>query len=73
MYSLPWNEPGGLQSTVLQRVGYDWAAKHTWYTCNPPTKQSLCLTEMLFFIFIDFIMDSSFKKKKHKDPRLQKS
>ena len=26
----PWTEePGGLQSMVLQRVGHDWATKHT--------------------------------------------
>ena len=26
-------EPGGLQSMGLQRVGHDWATKHT--QCNP--------------------------------------
>ena len=31
---IPWTEkPGGLQSMGLQRVGHDWATKHTQY--NP--------------------------------------
>ena len=30
-WKIPWTEePGGLQSTGLQRVGHDWASKHKW-------------------------------------------
>ena len=30
----PWTEePGGLQSTRLERVGHDWATKHSIYVC----------------------------------------
>ena len=35
----PWTEePGGLQSTGLQRVGHDWATKHStaWNTQDSP-------------------------------------
>ena len=35
----PWTEePGGLQSMGLQRVGHDWATKHRdpWYVANTP-------------------------------------
>ena len=29
-WRIPWTEePGGLQSIGLQRVGHDWTAKHT--------------------------------------------
>ena len=29
-WRIPWTEePGGLQSMRLQRVGYNWVAKHT--------------------------------------------
>ena len=29
-WRIPWTEePGGLQSTGLQRLGHDWATKHT--------------------------------------------
>ena len=29
VWRIPWTETGGLQSMGLQRVGHDWAAKHT--------------------------------------------
>ena len=35
-WKIPWTEePGGLQSRDVQRVGYNWAHTHTHiYTCN---------------------------------------
>ena len=37
-WRIPWaEEPGGLQSMGSQRVGYDWATKHTAQaSCRPP-------------------------------------
>ena len=32
-WRIPWaEEPGGLQSMGLQRVGYDWMTEHTQHT-----------------------------------------
>ena len=35
-WRIPWTEePGGLQSTGSQRVGYDWATSHGWLKSQP--------------------------------------
>ena len=35
-WKIPWiEEPGGLLSTGLQRVGHNWATEHTHHLCIP--------------------------------------
>ena len=43
-WRIPWTEePGGLQSTGLRRVGYDWV---TWHTQGPPLFACTSLAKM---------------------------
>ena len=38
-WKIPWTEePGGLQSMGLQRVGREWAHMHTWIHTHLPTQ-----------------------------------
>ena len=50
-WEIPWTEePGGLQSMGSQRVGHDWAIKHT-YTFNFFVTKGFFLPCFFFFPF----------------------
>ena len=49
----PWTEePGGLQSIRLQRVGHDWATKHS--------------TRLVLYVFCDYLQYFSFGKENYR-------
>ena len=50
-WEIPWTEePGGLQSMGLQRVGHDWATEHTYMTMS--NMSNLSDLQILISIFI---------------------
>ena len=50
-WRIPWTEePGGLQSKELQRVGHDWAQTQRWETSHLRRRSDLRLDSTLAFI-----------------------
>ena len=49
----PWTEePGGLQSMRLQRMGHDWATEHI---CKPNSKEKINIIRLQFKNYISII------------------
>ena len=68
-WRIPWTEePGGLRSVGLQRVGHGWATKHTqhspdlgrlhvlWHSCSSLPAD---LADCILFLFLDYLALSS--------------
>ena len=51
---IPWTEePGGLQSMGLQRVGHDWVIKHMYYINNKAQKKFSAATKTHYELKLD--------------------
>ena len=63
----PWiEEPGGLQSTELRRIGHNWATKHStadgtndWFRIEKRVWQGYLLLPCLFNLYAEHIMRNS--------------
>ena len=59
----PWTEePGGLQSMGLQRIGHDWMTKHSaWFTCYACKYQNIpFIMPTLFPIIVSWVPCSKY-------------
>ena len=52
-WKTPWaEEPGGLQSMVLQRVEHNWVTKHTYSQANNKTKSEILVSHPEFDLWV---------------------